>query len=42
MPLHIYELVVQQLKEASFISPPVDSSGFFDPLVNLEMSEMND
>lgn len=38
----IYESVIGQLKEASFVSPPVDSSSYFDPVVNIEVSELND
>jgi hypothetical protein len=38
----IYELVIGQLKEASFISPPVDSSSYFDPVVNIDASDLND
>jgi hypothetical protein len=38
----IYEGIVQQLKEASFISPPVNSFIYFDPTVQVEVSEIKD
>ncbi len=38
----VYKIVVDELKAASLISPSVDASGYFDPVVKLEVSEIND
>jgi hypothetical protein len=38
----VYKIVVDELKAASLISPSVDTSGYFDPVVKLEVSEIND
>ncbi len=37
-----YKIIVNELKAASRISPSVDGSGYFDPVVKLEVSEIND
>jgi hypothetical protein len=38
----VYKIVVDELKAASLISPSVDASDYFDPVVKLEVSEIND